>query len=119
MRISLAQILIEEAPVWGVRLARRADKLVISPASKCPPEFKELLREHKLEILSLLEAKDDGLAPDQAPWLHTARQVLAGEFDLADASTRESLSIGLRSIRHPACQAALAKLAAPMKEQPS
>ncbi len=106
----LAQILVEEAPAWGVKLQRRGDKLTVSPASKCPPDFKALLRENKPEILSLLEAKDDGLAPDCAPWLHVARQVLAGEFDGCDSSVRESIFIGLRSIDHVLCRHAVEKL---------
>lgn len=50
------------------------------------------------------------LPPDQAAWLHTARQVLAGEWEGADDSTCESLTIGLRSIPHPDCREALARL---------
>ena len=50
------------------------------------------------------------LPPDQAAWLPVARQVLDGEFDGADSSTRDSVTIGLRSIRHPNCQAALIRL---------
>jgi hypothetical protein len=109
----MAQILVEEAEVWGIKLERRCpDQLIISPASKCPVEFKSMLREHKREILDLLEAQADGLAPDCAPWLHTAKQVLDGEFDGADSSTRESLIIGLRSIDHPVCRDALARVRA-------
>lgn len=106
----MGQILIEEAPVWGIRLAKRADKLVIAPASKCPPELRELLRANKAEILSLLEAEADGLAPDQAPWLHVAKQVLLSEFDKAEESAREAVFIGLRSIGHPLCRRAVEKL---------
>jgi hypothetical protein len=50
------------------------------------------------------------LPPDQAAWLPVARQVLAGEFENADRSTVESLVIGLRSITHPVCRQALARL---------
>ena len=108
----MAQILIDEAPAWGVKLGRRGDMLSITPPGKCPSEFKELLRENKVEILSLLEAEDDGLARDQAPWVWVARQVLAGEFEGADGSTREAVFIGLRSVQHPLCKQALEKLAA-------
>jgi hypothetical protein len=45
-----------------------------------------------------------------AQWLHIARQVLGGEFEGADSSTRESLLIGLRSIAHPDARQALARL---------
>jgi hypothetical protein len=109
---TMAQILVGEAPVWGIHLERSGDKLVIYPASKCPREFKELLRAHKAEILDLLEAKADGLAPDCAPWLHISRQIIHGEFDGADSSTRASLTIGLRGIAHPICRDALKRLGA-------
>jgi hypothetical protein len=49
-------------------------------------------------------------AADGAAWLHVARQILAGEFVGADRSTVESLTIGLRGIRHPLCRQALAQL---------
>jgi hypothetical protein len=114
----MAQILVDEAAVWGVKLGRRGDMLSLSPAGKAPLEFKELLREHKPAILSLLEATDDGLTADAAPWLHVAKQVLAGEFDGCDASARESIWIGLRSIGHPVCKAALERLAAMAADKP-
>ncbi len=50
------------------------------------------------------------LPADCLPWLHVARQVLAGEFDAADGSTSESLAIGLRGITHPLCRKALERL---------
>jgi len=102
--------LCHEAARRGLRLEPRGDKLAVIPASRCPPEFADTLRQHKQEILSLLEGQAAGLAPDCAPWLHVAKQVLAGEFDGADGSTRQSLIIGLRSIPHPLCVRALARL---------
>jgi hypothetical protein len=110
MRTTLGVILLREASRWGLRIERRGDALAVMPKGKCPPEFKELLRQHKAEILDLLEAKAANLPPDQAPWLHVAKQVLAGEFDGADGSTRESITIGLRSIAHPVCRQALQRL---------
>lgn len=50
------------------------------------------------------------LPPDCLPWLHVARQILAGEFDGCDRSTAESLRIGLHRIPHPRCREALARL---------
>lgn len=47
---------------------------------------------------------------EEAAWVHIAKQILAGEFQGADSSTRKSLSIGLRSIKHPDCQRALERL---------
>lgn len=43
-------------------------------------------------------------------WLHVAGQILAREFDGADAQMRKSLTIGLRNIDHPAARAALARI---------
>jgi hypothetical protein len=72
-----------------------------------PPGFANVLREHKGELLDWLETRGANLRPDCLPWLHVARQILAGEFDGADGSTSESLQIGLRSINHPLCLRAL------------
>jgi hypothetical protein len=81
------------------------DKLAVSPKGECPPDFADILRAHKRELLDWLEGKS--LPPDCVPWLHIARQVLAGEFGSADSSTVASLTIGLRRIDHPHCRAAL------------
>ena len=75
-----------------------------------PPDFADILRRHKAELLAMLEAKSANLAPDCIPWLHVARQVLAEEFADADRSTLESLVIGLRNLTHPRCRQALEKL---------
>jgi hypothetical protein len=107
-----ADSLLSETKRCGVKLSRRGDKLVVAPADKCPPELIAMLREHKPEILTLLEAQASGLAPDCAPWLHVARQILAGEFDGCDSSTREALMIRLRSIGHSQVREALEKLEA-------
>jgi len=106
----MAQILVDEAPQWGIQLLRRGDTLVLRPAGRCPDELRELLRAHKTEILDLLEAQVVGLSPDRAPWLHVGKQILAGEFAGMDSSTRESLAIGLRNIAHPICKEALKRL---------
>ncbi len=102
--------LYHEAARRGLRLEPRGDKLAVIPGDRVPPEFADTLRQHKQEILSLLEGQAAGLAPDCAPWLHVAKQILAGEFDGADSSTVASLKIGLRSIQHQTCQQALARL---------
>jgi hypothetical protein len=60
--------------------------------------------------LDWLEDRAARLRSDEMPWLHVARQVLAGEFDGADCSTVESLIIGLRGIDHLTCQRALNNL---------
>ena len=102
--------LCQEATRRGLRLESRGDKLAVIPANLLQPDFADALRQHKGEILLWLEARAGGLAPDCAAWLHVARQILAGEFDGADRSTSESLRIGLRSIPHPLCNRALARL---------
>ena len=103
--------LYQRAGRLGLRLEARGDKLAVIPAKRCPPDFADTLRQHKQEILSLLEGQAVGLAPDCAPWLHVARQVIEGEFDpVLDDSVRGSLVIGLRSVPHPLCQRALARL---------
>jgi hypothetical protein len=104
------QELYLEATKRGLRLQSVGDKLAVIPAKRCPPQFADVLRQHKRELLDLLETKDARLTPDCAPWLHVARQVLAGEFDGVDGSTAESVSIGLRSIAHPLCRSALERI---------
>lgn len=102
--------LYQEATRRGLRLEPRGSKLAVIPKGKCPPEFATVLRAHKPELLSWLEGRASGLPPDQAPWLHVARQVLCGEFEGCCRSMRESLTIGLRSINHHDCRTALAQL---------
>ena len=105
-----AHALYLEATRRGLTLEARGDKLAVIPAQRCPPDFADVLRRHKRELLDLLETKTGSLPADHVPWLHVARQILAGEFDSADNSTVQSLTIGLRGIRHPLCQQALIRL---------
>lgn len=92
----------------GLRLEPAGDRLLVFGES-CPPDFADTLRQHKANLLSWL-ANGQPLPPDQAGWLPVARQILLGEFDGADRSTVQSLTIGLRNIVHPLCQAALERL---------
>jgi hypothetical protein len=108
--MSDAKDIIEHACRLGLRLQLEGGRIAVAPARLCPPSLLATLREHKPAVMALLEAKTDNLTPDCAPWLHVARQVLAGEFDGADRSFVESLIIGLRSIPHPRCRQALALL---------
>jgi hypothetical protein len=103
--------LYREATRRGLQLeARDGGKLAVMPPDRCPPDFADVLRQHKRELLDLLEANRHALPPDCAPWLHVARQVIEGEFDGCDRSTAESLTIGLLRIPHPRCREALAWL---------
>ncbi len=50
------------------------------------------------------------LRKDEIPWLKVAQDIMDGVYDKTDSSTIESLTIGLRSIRHPLCRQALERL---------
>ena len=108
--MTTAQDIYLEAQKRGLRLEPAGDKLAVMPKGKCPPDFAAVLRQHKPQLLTWLEGRAARLTEDQIPWLHIAKQILAGEFQGADRSTRESLTIGLRSIQHPVCRRALAQL---------
>src|SRR5262249_31421833 len=99
-----------EARRRGLRLEPAGDKLAVYPKGKCPPDFADVLRQHKCKLLVWLEARAANLTPDCAPWLNIAKQVLAGEFDGCDSSMRKSLSIGLGAVTHPVCRRALERL---------
>ena len=108
--------LYNEALRRGLRLETRGNKLAVIPANGCQPDFAAVLRAHKSELLSWLEGRVSGLGDDCLPWLHIARQILAGEFEgLEDKSITASLAIGLQNIRHPLCQQALQRISPPKK----
>jgi hypothetical protein len=94
----------------GLRLEPAGDKLAVIPKGHCPPDFADVLRAHKGELLSWLEARATHLPSDCVPWLNVARQVLDGEFEGADRSTVAAVTIGLRSVLHPLCHRALERL---------
>jgi len=105
------QAILIRAQRLGLHLQVEGERIAIAPARLCPPELLVMIREHKPEVMSLMEDRACHLPPDCIPWLHIARQILAGEFDGADGSTRDSLRTGLRSINRPLCQCALQRLA--------
>ena len=98
-----------KAVALGLKLEPSGDRLLVF-GDRCPPDFAEVLRQHKRELMDWLEARACHQPPDCAPWLHTAKQVLTGEFDGGERSVLRSLIIGLRSIEHPACRRALERL---------
>jgi len=103
--------LYNEAARRGLRLeAREGGKLAVIPGDRVPPQFADALRQHKRELLDLLEAHSARIPADSAAWLHVAWQVLDGQFDNCDTSTRQSLMIGLRSIANPLARRSLDKL---------
>ena len=49
-----AKELFHEASRRGLRLEPKGDKLAVTPANRCPPDFAAVLREHKGELLAWL-----------------------------------------------------------------
>jgi hypothetical protein len=94
----------------GGRIEPAGDKLRTLLPAGCPPELKSAIRQYKLELLNFFKAASMGVALDCVPWVHVARQILAGEFEDADRYLVESLTIGLKNILHTDCQRALAHL---------
>lgn len=95
----------------GLSLWAEGDRIGIAPKKSIPPGLLDEIRAAKPDVLALVR-DGEALTPDQLPWLHVARQVLAGEFDGCDRSMRESVVIGLRSIPHPLAWRALELLGA-------
>jgi hypothetical protein len=115
----IAQEICRQATHQGLRLEPRGDKLSVTPRDLLTPDFADILREHKAELLDWLNIRAVHVPRDCDPWLHVARQILAGEFDdLLDNSVRGSLETGLRSIIHPVCQRALERLRDRSKNTP-
>jgi hypothetical protein len=110
--MSDVETIVARARSLGLTLCVEGDRIAISPARHCPPDLLTEFREHKPAVMALLAGtRHAGLRRDEIPWLHVAEQILAGEFDgLLDGTVRESLKIGLRSIPHPLCKQALARL---------
>jgi hypothetical protein len=52
-----------EATRRGLRLEPAGDKLAVIPRGKCPPDFLEVLRQHKVELLDLLYHPPDSHWP--------------------------------------------------------
>lgn len=48
--------LYRQAAELGLRLERRGDQLGVAPATKCPPEFADVLRQHKADLLQWLNS---------------------------------------------------------------
>jgi hypothetical protein len=97
----------------GLELWAEGDRIGIAPKQRIPAGLLEEIREMKPSLLAILrESQAHQLPADCIPWIHTAKQILSGEFDASDRSTISSLIIGLRSISHPLCQKALARLSA-------
>jgi len=92
--------IISEASRLGVGIALAPDDyLEVFPAAKVPRDFLAAVRARKTELRAFLAAR--------APWLHVAKQILLGEFNGCDGSTRQKLADGLHSVPHPLARRAL------------
>lgn len=60
----------------------------------------------KFSLLDYLTVEDQRTRE----WILVARRVLEGGYDDASLSTLKSIAIGLSSIQHPDCRAALTKI---------
>src|SRR6266516_2812699 len=60
-----------EASKRGLLLEPAGDKLAVYPKGKCPPDFADVLRQHKVELLSWLSSPPcpgwDAIPPDNLP----------------------------------------------------
>jgi hypothetical protein len=101
--MTITERLIAEAAARGITLEHGGGtKLNVTWLNEWDyAQLKERLRAHKLEILAVLELRQRVAA------VHTARQIIDGEFNGASASTIQDLIVGLRSIQHPLCRRAL------------
>lgn len=98
----------------GIAIRVKGEHLALSPAGRATPDLVAEIKAAKPLLMAILDPKLIYLQPDQRPWVHTARQILSGEFDgpfaVWGGSMIESLLIGVRGIHHPDCQAARVKL---------
>lgn len=109
--------LLREVTFAGCRVRRFGGRLAVQPAGRCPDALLARLREAKPWLLDLLRDESDSpdappiaLAADETPWLPVAEAVLRGAYAAALKSEVQSVLIGVRSIRHPTCQAAKTEL---------
>jgi hypothetical protein len=102
-----AKKLLAECERRGLQLEPRGQMLYFGPEENTTPEIVEQLRRHKFEIINALEARQ------RAACLHLSKQILLGEFDHADNSTRERLAASLRFFPHTLCLRALERLEVP------
>jgi hypothetical protein len=92
--------LLDRAVALGVSIETIGDRLLLLPAEHCPLDFVEEVRRNKSALLEFLGQKAASAEIDRARWLPVARQILAGEFDGADAPTMRTVKRTLRRLRH-------------------
>ncbi len=101
--------ILDQCRRLGLQVWAEGDRIGIAPKGSILADLRDQIRVAKPVLLPLLR-ESVGLPSGCAPWLHIAKQVLAGEFTGCDRSTRASLSIGLRNVAHPLCRRALSGL---------
>lgn len=94
-------LLIHECRRRGATLRRDGYGLEIQRPSFLTAGLIQALKANKPAILAILETET----------IHTARQVVAGEFIGASTAMIESITVSLRASRHPLCSRALLVLA--------
>jgi len=104
-------VLIDKCRSLGLELWVEGGRIAIAPKQRIPTGLLDQIREAKPDLLVILrQGRAHQLRADCIPWLHIARQILAGEFEGGDNSTVQSLTTGLRSVPHPSCREALVRL---------
>lgn len=105
----------------GISVRIKGDKLSLHPRNLVTPEVLAEMKAHKPDILSIIVSETYPLKEDERPWVDIAKQVLNGELNSQieywGSSMVKSLMIGVRSINHPDCQNAKAKLLELLKVQ--
>jgi len=97
--------LVNEASRRGLRIEPHSDgqHIIVEPTQilNCDPDFRETLRANKLAIIAWLYERTA---------LHTAKQILCGEFD-GNREHLQTLASMMRQCNHPLCQAAYERVA--------
>jgi hypothetical protein len=95
-----------EASRLGLGIELAGDGFLdVFPADRVTPDFLVAVRRHKLEIISVLEARR------RASFVHLARQVIQGEFDGCERGVRIALMNDLnRYNKHRLCLRAFSML---------
>jgi hypothetical protein len=90
----------------GGKLEPVGNKLRILLPADCSPELKREIRQHKDQLLAVLESTTTRRL-GSAQWLCVAMQVLKGEFVGADCAMVNHLASKLTGIPDPVCERAL------------
>lgn len=110
--MTTSELLIKECDRREIALEHAGKILRVTPVDRTTPELMEKLRQHKWEILSVLESRKRDAAR------HLAKQILFHEFDGCDDSTRRTLAAVLRAFQCPLTRRARAALKNQRRQNP-